>query len=158
MSLYTRVITKTDLEEILAFEKAKLQETILDEMEREMKSWNSRWRQESLEHYLPLGWSFLVRDRSQSSSFSDEGLLVGYFLAQPLLFFDANTQNLWLEHIQFSTLQARDELCELAYKMSREKHFQQVLFPESQSVHNAIKNFKSQQWDPQILMCKTTKV
>lgn len=158
MSLYTRVITKLDLDEIVTFEKAKLAETISDEMEREMKSWNSRWRKESLEHYLPMGWSFLVRDRSQKSSSSDEGLLVGYFLAQPLLFFDGNTQNLWVEHIQYSTLQARDELCELAYKLSREKHFQQVFMPESQSVLNAVKNFKSMPWDPKVLMMKTTKV
>lgn len=158
MSLYTRVITKADLDEIVALEKAKLAETIADEMEREMKSWNSRWRKESLEHYLPQGWSFLVRDRSQKSPYSEEGLLVGYFLAQPLLFFDGNTQNLWIEHIQFSTLQARDELCELGYKLSREKHFQQVFFPETQAVQNAVKNFKSSPWDPQVLMIKTTKV
>ena len=158
MSLYTRVITKLDLDEILDFEKFKLQELIADEMEREMKSWNARWRKESLEHYLPQGWSFLVRDRSSTSPFSSEGLLVGYFIAQPILFFDGNTQNLWVEHIQFSTLQARDELCELAYKLSREKHLQQVFFPDSQSIQNSIKNLKSQTWDPKVLFIKTTKV
>ena len=158
MSLYTRVMQSSDLEEILHFEKAKLQESMDDEMEREIKSWSSRWRKESLEHYFPMGWSFLVRDRSQPSPYSPEGLLVGYFLAQPLLFFDGQTQTLWMEHIQFSTLQARDELCELAYKLSREKHFQKVLFPESQTVLNATKNFKSQSWGPQVLSVQTTKV
>lgn len=158
MSLYTRMIQTTDLDEILQFERAKLQETISDEMEREIKSWNARWRKESLDHYFSIGWSFLVRDPSQTSAFSNEGLLVGYFLAQPLLFFDGQTQTLWVEHVQFSTLQARDELCELAYKLSRDKHFQKVLFPDSQSVSNATKNFKSQNWGPQVLSIQTTKV
>lgn len=157
MSLYLRVIQPADLDEILDFERAKLKESIVDEMERELKSWNSRWRQESLNHYLPMGWSFLARDRNLSSSFSSEGLLVGYFIAQPLLFFDGNTQSLWVEHMQYNTLQARDELCELAYKLSREKHFQKVLFPESQSVMNAVKSYKAQNWDPQVLTVPTSK-
>ncbi len=158
MSLYLRVIQTADLEEIIQFEQVKLRETVSDEFEREMKSWNSRWRQESLNHYLPMGWSFLARDRNLPSSFSKEGLLVGYFIAQPLLFFDGHTQSLWVEHMQYNTLQARDELCELAYKLSREKHFQKVFFPESQSVLNAVKTFKAQNWDPQVLSISTTKV
>jgi hypothetical protein len=157
MSLYLRVIQPDDLDEVLQFEKTKLQETITDEMERELKSWNSRWRQESLNHYLPMGWSFLARDRNLKSSFSNEGLLVGYFIAQPLLFFEGQTQTLWVEHMQYNTLQARDELCELAYKLSREKHFQKVLFPESQSVMNAVRTYKAQNWDPQVLSVATTK-
>ncbi len=157
MSLYTRVIQLEDLQEIIELEKSKLSEVVADEMDRELQSWNSRWRKESLEHYVPKGWSFLARDRAQSSSASTEGLLVGYFIAQPLLFFDGQTQSLWLEHIQFSTLQARDELCDLAYRLSREKHFQKVFFPDSQSVSNAIKNMRSQNWDPQVLVAATTK-
>lgn len=157
MSLYLRVIQPADLDEIIEFEKVKLKETISDEMERELHSWNSRWRKESLDHYLPMGWSFLARDSSQQSEVSSEGLLVGYFIAQPLLFFDGQTQSLWVEHMQYGTLQARDELCELAYKLSREKHFQKVFFPENQSVRNAIKSFHPENWDPQILSVQTTK-
>lgn len=157
MSLYLRVIQMEDLEEILQFERAKLSETVSDEMERELKSWNSRWRKESLNHYLPMGWCFLARDRNLPSPHSQEGMLVGYFLAQPLLFFDGNTQSLWVEHMQYNTLQARDELCELAYKLSREKHFQKVFFPESQSVLNAVKTFRAQNWDPQVLSVPTSK-
>lgn len=157
MSLYLRVIQAADLDEILLFEQNKLGETIADEMEREIHSWNARWRKESLHHYLPMGWCFLARDRNLSSEHSSEGLLVGYFLAQPLLFFDGNTQSLWVEHMQYSTLQARDELCELAYKLSREKHFQKVFFPESQSVMNAVKPYKAENWDPQVLTVATTK-
>jgi len=157
MSFYLRVIQLADLDEIIDFEQAKLRETIADEMERELKSWNSRWRRESLNHYLPMGWSFLIRDRNQPSSFSTEGQLIGYFLAQPLLFFDGNTQSLWVEHMQYNSLQARDELCELAYKLSREKNFQKVLFPESQSIMNAVKIYKAENWDPQVLTVPTSK-
>ena len=157
MALTSRILQSSDLDEIVQYEKLKLKETIADEMEREMASWNARWRQESLEHYLPLGWSFLIRDSSLPSEFSSEGQLVGYFLGQPLLFFDGQTQSLWVEHIQYSTLQARDELCDLAYRLSREKHFQKVFFPESQSIQNAVKTFKAENWDPQVLTARTTK-
>ncbi len=158
MSLYLRVIQTADLDEIVDFEKTKLRETVADEMERELLSWNARWRAESLNHYVPMGWCFLARDRNLTSAFSKEGQLIGYFLAQPLLFFDGHTQSLWIEHMQYTTLQARDELCELAYKLSREKHFQKVFFPESQSVMNAVKAFKAQNWDPQVLVVNATKV
>jgi hypothetical protein len=158
MSLYLRVIQPADLDEIYDFEQKKLAELIKDEDERMLRSWRERWRKESLNHYLSLGWSFLSRDTDQPSAFSTEGALVGYFIAQPLLFFDGQTQTLWIEHMAYSTLQARDELCELAYKLSREKHFQKVLFPDSQSILNAMKNQKAQNWDPPVLEVLTTKV
>lgn len=157
MSLNSRIIQLADLLEIQEFEKHKLRETVSDEMEREIASWNARWRQESLNHYLPMGWSFLTRDTSMTEG-NSEGQLVGYFIAQPLLFFDGNTQNLWIEHVSYATLQVRDELCGLAYKLAREKHFQKVFFPESQSILNAVKNFKASNWDPQVLFANTTKV
>lgn len=157
MSLYLRVIQTSDLDEIVDFEKTKLKETMTDEMERELHSWNARWRNESLNHYLPMGWSFLARDRNQPSKFSNEGLLVGYFLAQPFLFFDGHTQSLWVEHMQCASLQACNELCELAYKLSREKHFQKVLLPESPTILEAVKTFKAENWDPAVLLVPTTK-
>jgi hypothetical protein len=156
-SLFIRIIQSADLEEIVNYEKQKLVEQFPDEMEREIHSWNTRWRKESLEHYLPKGWSFLARDPSQRSEHSPEGLLVGYFLGQPLLFFDGQTQSLWVEHLQHSTLQARDELCELAYRLSREKHFQRVFLPQHQSIQNAVRAFKPTEWDPEVMMIKTTK-
>lgn len=158
MSLYLRIIQASEMDEILEYENRKLSEVIADEMERTMASWNTKWRKESLEHYLPMGWSFMARDSSLPSSFSNEGLLVGYFIAQPLLFFEGQTQSLWVEHIQYSTLQARDELADLAYKLSREKHFQKVFFPESQSLLSAVRGMKAESWDPQVLSVKTTKV
>lgn len=158
MGLFCRVIQIQDLQEILDFENKKLQELIPDEMERTLQSWNARWRPESLEHYLPLGWSFLMRDQDKPSTYSDEGVLVGYFLAQPLLFLDGQTQSLWVEHLQYASLQARDELCELAYKLSREKHFQKVFFPNISGINNSISAFKAETWSPAVMHIKTTKV
>lgn len=158
MSLNLRIIQASELDEILEYENRKLSEMIADEMERTMAAWNTRWRREALEHYLPMGWSFLARDLSQASAHSTEGALVGYFIAQPLLFFEGQTQSLWIEHIQYSSLQARDELADLAYKLSREKHLQKVFFPESQSLLSAIRGMKAESWDPQVLSVKTTKV
>ncbi len=157
MSLFCRVIQIEDLPEILEFENKKLQESIPDEMERTLQSWNARWRRESLEHYLPLGWSFLVRDMDSSGAYSDRGALAGYFLAQPLLFLDGQTQSLWMEHIQYASLQARDELCELAYRLSREKHFQKVFFPNIAGVSNSISSFRAEAWNPAVMHIKTTK-
>lgn len=157
MALFCRVIQLQDLDEILDFESRKLQESIPDEMERTLHSWNARWRKEALEHYFALGWSFLFRDQDKESSFSSEGLLVGYFMAQPLLFLDGQTQSLWVEHLQYASLQARDELCELAYRLSREKHFQKVYFPNVSGVSNSISAFKAEPWDPAVMHIKTTK-
>jgi len=157
MSLFCRVIQTQDLQEILDFENKKLQELIPDEMERTLHSWNVRWRKEALEHYFSLGWSFLARDKDKPSPYSDEGLLVGYFIAQPLLFLDGQTQSLWVEHLQYGSLQARDELCELAYKLSREKHFQKVFFPNASGINNSISSFKAEVWNPAVMHIKTTK-
>jgi len=157
MSLYARVILSEDLPEILDFENRKLQESHPDEMERMIASWNSKHRPEALNHYLPMGWSFLIRETDTPSSFSSEGTLMGYFVAQPLLFLDGQTQSLWVEHVQYASLQARDELCELAYKLSREKHFQRVYFPNENGVPNSVKAFKAETWQPGTLFVKTTK-
>ncbi|HEY8272883.1 MAG TPA: hypothetical protein VIG33_18460 [Pseudobdellovibrionaceae bacterium] len=157
MNLFCRVIQLEDLNEIIDFENKKLKELIPDEMERTLHSWNARWRKEALEHYFPLGWSFLVRDPDKTSEFSDEGLLVGYYIAQPLLFLAGQTQSLWVEHLQYASLQARDELCELAYRISREKHFQKVFFPNVSGINNSISSFKAEIWNPDVMSIKTTK-
>lgn len=157
MSFYCRVIQKEDIEELLDFESRKLMETEQNEMEREFIKWNSRWRKEALEHYTQLGWSFLARNSEIRSNFSNEGLLVGYFTAQPLLFLDGQTQSLWVEHMSYSALQARDELVEIAYRMARDKHFQRVYFLNNQGVVNSVKAFKPESWNPQMIYVKTTK-
>ena len=150
MGLFCRIIQAADLQPLLDFEAKKMQESYPDEHDRMFAQWNSRARKEALEHYIPLGWSFLAQDDDQN--------LVGYFLAQPLLFLDGQTQSFWVEHVQHSSLQARDELCELAYKLSREKHFQRVYFPQGNGVMNSVSAFKPENWQPSVLMVKSTKV
>lgn len=157
MSLFFRIATLNDLNEIYDFESKKLQETVSDPMEREMQSWQAKWRKESLEHHLANGWSFLARDPQIQSSHSSEGHLVAYFLAQPLLFLDGQTQSLWVEHVSFSSLQARDEICDLAYRLSREKHFQRVYFPTMGNLQNSISQMKPQPWSQSAVFVKTTK-
>jgi len=150
MSLSLHVALANNADEIIAFESHILSEKIPDESERMVQSWNARWRKESLEHYLQMGWSFLARDI--------DGTLVGLFLAQPLLFFDGQTQSLWIEHISFKSLLVRDQLCEVAYKLSREKHFQKVYFPNNPSILNIIESWKASEWKPGMYEVKTTKV
>lgn len=157
MSFYCRVMQKEDIEELLDFEKKKLIEIEQNEIEREFIQWNSRWRKESLEHYAQMGWSFLARNPDLKSNYSNEGLLVGYFTAQPLLFLEGQTQSLWVEHLSYSTLQARDELVEIAYKLSRDKHFQRVYFLNNQGVINSVNALKPEAWNPQMIYIKTTK-
>lgn len=149
--------TLDNLEEIFSYENNKLQDTHASEIEQSLARWNSRWKKESLEHYLKLGWSFLLRDPEVSHSASSEGTLLGYFLAQPLLFLDAQTQSLWIEHISFVNLSSRDQLCEFAYKLAREKHFQKVYFPSDASVLNSIHSFKATPWSPGVMQVLTTK-
>lgn len=158
MSLNLRVIQLNEIDEILEFEHKKLNEQFPGDMDAMMQAWHARWRKESLEHYLKTGWSFLARDKDRASAHSTEGELIGYFLAQPLLFFDGQTQSLWVEHIQFSTLQARDELCDLAYRLSREKHLQKVYFPGTQNIAPTLKSMKALDWNPQAVFINTTKV
>jgi hypothetical protein len=157
MSLYFRIIQIDDLSEILDYEQKKLANLVPDETERTLQSWNARWRQEALEHYFPMGWSFLARDKDIQSPNSSEGALVGYFMAQPFLFMEGQTQCLWIEHLSYSSLQARDELCDLAYRLSREKHFQRVLFPNISGIANSIANMKPEAWQPGVFSVKTTK-
>ncbi|MCK6599227.1 MAG: hypothetical protein L6Q37_12755 [Bdellovibrionaceae bacterium] len=157
MSFFCRTIQFEDVNEILDFEEKKLLETMSDESDRIFARWNSKWRQESLEHYSKLGWSFLARNKEIPSTHSAEGALVGYFTAQPLLFLDGQTQSLWIEHLAYNSLQARDQLSELAYKLAREKHFQRVFFPNTAGIINSINTYKPDVWNPQNFLVKTVK-
>lgn len=158
MSLDFKIVMVSEIPEILDFEQRKLAEQIVSEEDRTILSWNARWRKEALEHYIPMGWSFLVRDTAMKSDFANgEGQLIGYFIAQPLLFLDGQTQSLWVEHLQYSSLQARDELTDLAFRLSREKHLQKVYFPKNPATLNATKHMRAEEWNPQVLSAKTTK-
>lgn len=144
-------------EEILAYENENLRKLYTSEIEQSLARWNSRWRPESLEHYLKTGWSFLLRDRDIPSSFSPDGALIGYFLAQPLLFLDGQTQSLWVEYISFKNLAARDNLCDFAYRLSKEKHLQKVYFPSLNNVKNSVNTYKASPWAPDVVQVLTTK-
>jgi hypothetical protein len=148
MSLDLHVLQTSEIDEILSLEGKLLAAKIPDEMERLIFSWNCRWRKESLEHYIPLGWSFCARKENQ---------LTGYFIAQALLFFDGQTQSMWVEHMQFTDTESRTALIELAVKLGREKHLQKVYFPNEQELVDGLKNFKSEPWSSSILQVRTTK-
>ena len=139
-----QIIQSSDLDDIIQFEQKLLAQTMPEEMERTMHSWHARWRKESLEHYLPMGWSFLARNEKNE--------LIGYFLGQPLLFFDGFTQSLWIEYVQAENDSVRDQLCEIAYKLSREKHFQKVYFPKGIDFPN------TESWQPGVRTAWTAKV
>jgi hypothetical protein len=118
----SRVLALNEIDEILAFEASRLDRSSLNPLEKMTSGWSAKWRRESLEHYLNLGWSFAVRD--------EQGSLQGYFLAQPLLFFRGQTQTLWVEHMAYQNEKAREQLVELAIGWGRDKHLQRVLFAE----------------------------
>lgn len=114
-----KVMTAEDIDEVLAFEMARLPG---DGIEKEMQAWHAQWRREALEHYAPLGWSFVMRA---------DGKINGYVLAQPLLFFKGWTQSLWIEHIGSNSEPLATYLFEIIYRWARDKHFQKVYFHET---------------------------
>lgn len=119
MNLEPRILQPDDLEQLYRLEKSKIKQ---DSFEDEMKSWSASWRKESLEHYLPLGWSYCLVD--------DEGQYQAYVLAQPQLFVHGLTQNLWIEHLYFETEEAVKVLFDIIYRTCREKHFQSLRLKE----------------------------
>lgn len=153
MNLSFAVLQKTDVEFLLNYEKQKLLESTPDPMEREINSWNARWRKESLEHYLSLGWSFYAFDQEK-----EDKPFAGYFLAQPMLFLDGQTQSLWVEHLSWTSLKARDLICEFPIKLAKDKHLQKVYLPQINQVKNSTAPYKGETWLPQVLEFKTTKV
>ena len=168
----SKVAHLQDMEEIYAWEQSRLKQKYLDENECQLLSWQAPWRKESLEHYLNLGWSFLLRSE-------EGGGLLGYYLAQPLLFYRSQTQSLWVEYLQYERQKEGNEkekegkereiqkaLCELAIQNAREKHLQQVLFyraEPSESLYNAIEPSRqaSYAYEEKTLSCwvvSTTRV
>lgn len=128
-----KVLQPIDIDKIIAYEKQRLQEHVPDPMEQELFSWHASWRKESLDHYLPLGWSF--------GFFDDEQNLKGYFIAQPQLFVGGMTQTLWVEHISGGTNTILADLVEFAWRVAKDKHFQRVLFrlePNTEIEHTVL--------------------
>jgi hypothetical protein len=141
-----QVLALQDINEVYNFGEQRLRSEIADENERTFRSWTVKWRKESLEHYLKLGWSFIAREAGQP---------VGFFLGQPFLFFRGQTQTLWIEHIEARDAQVRASLIEIAVKVAREKHIQRVLFSEPEPVANSF--YGGQVVSDVITEVKTTK-
>ncbi|MGE4133950.1 MAG: hypothetical protein AB7F86_20100 [Bdellovibrionales bacterium] len=117
-NLEVRILLPSDREAILAFAQIQLRELVADQMEREMQSWNARWRPEALDYYLPQGWSF--------GAFL-QGKMVALALGQPLLFYRGLTQTLWVEELLSSLPEATNVLLDTLYKWAKDKHLQCVL-------------------------------
>lgn len=82
------------------------------------EEWSAPWREESLKHYLPLGWCL-------GAYKNDE--LCGYLLAQPILFWMCNTQTLWIESVSATTPEIEDQLLQASIGWSKDKHLQRVV-------------------------------
>ncbi|OFZ28706.1 MAG: hypothetical protein A2622_06375 [Bdellovibrionales bacterium RIFCSPHIGHO2_01_FULL_40_29] len=144
-----RIAQPSDVESIYEFEVKQKVSEISDEYERMMSVWTTSYRKESLEHYLKLGWSFLATDTS--------GNIQGFFLGQPLLFFDHYTQTLWVEYMSAINEAIATELMDVAYRLSREKYFQRVLVSEEIMQRPYTKSFPFQTWERKTHFLKTTK-
>lgn len=119
-SIEVRILQMTDLEKIQIFERALLKESSQDPVEAELESWTAPWRSESLQHYLPQGWSF--------AAFDSENQLVGYLIAQPILFFQRQTQTVWVEHLISKSEEVSQKLAEVIWRWCRDKHMQKLIF------------------------------
>ncbi|MFZ3231768.1 MAG: hypothetical protein WA160_16295 [Pseudobdellovibrio sp.] len=149
LNINYRIAQLEDVDAIYEFE-VKLKFSDQDEeFEKMIAVWSSAYRKESLEHYFKLGWSFIATN--------SDNKIVGFFLGQPLLFFDQQTQTLWIEHISSVNSNITTELIEIAYKLSREKHFQRVLLSENLQNIKLEKSFPFQKWDRSTSLLKTTK-
>lgn len=157
MSLQARVLTLSaenpaERDEILAFESALRSVNPPDELAQALALWQARYRPEALEFYLPLGWSFAIRDEDE--------VMQGYFLAQPILFWAGMTQTLWIEHLAYSRLEVCDELLDLAVRWGRDKHLQRVLFSQNLDIPKGLDRLKIKHeiFNEKLLSVKTTKL
>ena len=143
-----QVLSLGDLDEVYAYAEERLKREIPDETDRRFRLWDVRWKQEALEHYLKLGWSFIARI---------DGRAVGFFLGQPFLFYRGQTQTLWVEHLEADRPEVTDALSEVAVKIAREKHFQRVLFSDSERLKDVLAGWKPAPLENDIVEIRTTK-
>lgn len=150
MVSYTyRIAQLDDVDQVFEFAIAMNFPDDPESFENKMHVWNSSYRKEALEHYLKLGWSFVAFDSDRN--------LVGFFMGQPLLFLDKQTQTLWIEYLCAKNEEVKTELIDIAYRLSREKHFQRVLLPAELQTEELTKPFPFQKWDKVTSLLKTTK-
>ncbi len=152
MEVQYRIAQLADVDNVFEFAEERLKQSIPDDMERMIKIWESRFRKEALNHYLNSGWSFVAYTQE-----GNKEVLNGFFLGQPLLFFEGHTQTLWIEDVQANNSKIKDELVEIAYKLSRDKHLQRVILPLSVEENLKSKNIKHNKQDQSWIWCKTTK-
>lgn len=129
MKLEVRILLPSDRDTILAWAREWLDDRQGgDLMEREMLSWTARWRAESLDHYLPQGWSF---------GCFENGRMRGFILGQPMLFFRGHTQSIWVEEWLFDSDDVGEILLDTVFRWARDKHIQMV-FAENHSERQAL--------------------
>ena len=156
MAIVHQVLSAPDLDEVYAYASGRLAKSEPNEQDRMFKSWSAKWRKEALEHYLKLGWSFIARDEQTKTALSG-GTVVGYFLAQPFLFFRGQTQTLWVEHIEADDSAIQQDLVDIAVKVAREKHLQRVLFAEASALSKELEAWRPELLESDIAVVKTTK-
>ncbi|MCB0393319.1 MAG: hypothetical protein KDD25_02095 [Bdellovibrionales bacterium] len=119
MAMNLKILTPSDIDQVLSFERDRLEG---DDLEKSMAEWSSLWREEALRHYLPLGWSMGIENEKKE--------LVSYFLGQVLLFVEGMTQTLWVENIGFKNDEALHKIIDSAIRYARDKHLQRVMIPK----------------------------
>jgi hypothetical protein len=134
-----RVVKEHEIDDVFQFAEKLHKKQHLDSGEdlfaAEMAAWNAPWRRESLQHYLKLGWSMACWSE-------DESDLLGFSLAQPLLFYKGLTQTLWLELIMATDQSTELGLLEVSYKWARDKHLQNLALNPSLKPLAQISDYK----------------
>lgn len=149
MEVNCRIVCDSDVDRLIQFEEEKLNQNYPNEVEREMARWRSKARPECLKYYAQVGWSFLAEK---------EGELLGFVLAQPLSFLSGFTQSLWVEYLSTRTLEARDILVDVMYRLAREKHLQGVYFPsDDPRLMNSLGRYNPEIWKNAPIFVHTTK-
>ena len=149
MELEPLVLGPDDGESLLNWEKSLQKESSDDAVEMEFEQWQALWRPESLKHYLALGWCFGYRDQ--------QGKWLGYFLAQPLLFFRGMTQTLWVEHSRARNSEAGRQLVDLAIRVGKDKRMQKVVFFDPQGYDEVLSNNPNAHRQDEYWEVKTTR-
>lgn len=145
-----RIAQLEDVENVFSYEYEKnFSSKDISDIEKQMLVWDSFFRKESLEHYFKSGWSFIALNQNSE--------VVGFFMGQALLFLDKQTQSLWIEYISANNMDIYTELVDIAYRLSREKHFQKVLFSQVVTEQKLNKEFDFKKWERVVSYLKTTK-
>jgi hypothetical protein len=147
-SVTYRIAQTQDTDPVYQYEYNKNFSPDESEIENQIRVWDSFFRKESIEHYFKTGWSFVAIDQQEK--------ICGFFLAQPLLFLDRQTQTLWVEYISADSDEIFYQLVDIAYRLSREKHFQRVIFA-AEIESKLVQKLPFQIWERQFKLLKTTK-